>query len=163
MIEKSLKVFSFFVEGALVLGSAVIVGMVTTEVILRKLFGSSLIFTEELARYLMVWIVFLGSVLAIRDGAHIRISFFVKRFSDRVQIWIAFIAHLLTVLFLVILTAEGIRILPRQLHQMCITFDVSMFYFYLSIPLGCVLMILFLVPKFRDVLGGKLVERDERP
>jgi len=33
-----------------------------------------------------------------------------------------------------------------------------MFYFYLAIPVGCVLMILFLVPKIREVLAGKALE-----
>lgn len=158
MFKGFLKALSHLIEICLILASAWIIGMVTTEVVLRKVFGSSLIVTEELARYLMVWIVFLGAAIALRDMGHIRISFFVKKVSGRSQIWTAFVAHLLTLLFLVVLAMEGFRILPRQLQQTCITFDVSLFYFYLSIPVGCVFMILFLLPKFRDVLAGKMIE-----
>ena len=35
------------------------------------------------------------------------------------------------------------------------------FYFYLAIPVGSILMILYMLPRFPDVLAGKMVERDE--
>ena len=125
MLEKILYVLAKIVEFLLIIGSVVIVGMVTTEVVMRKFFGSSLIFTEELARYLMVWIVFLGSVLAVRDSAHIRINILVKRFGHRAQQFFALTAYSLTALFLVVLAVQGIKILPQQLWQFCITMDVS--------------------------------------
>jgi len=36
------------------------------------------------------------------------------------------------------------------LYQMCITIDTCMFYFYLAVPVGSVLMIIFLLPKIMD-------------
>jgi C4-dicarboxylate transporter DctQ subunit len=56
-----LRLLSRLVESLIILGASTIVAIVTTEVVLRYLFSHSLIFTEELSRYLMVWIVFLGS------------------------------------------------------------------------------------------------------
>ena len=57
--------------------------MVTTEVILRKGFETSLIITEELARYMLVWLVFLAGALGIRDKSHIRINALVKHLNPR--------------------------------------------------------------------------------
>ena len=146
------------IEAGLILGSMLIVGMVTTEVILRKGFGTSLIITEELARYMMVWLVFLAGALGIRDKSHIRINALVKRLNPRSQIILALCAHALSLIFLALLLVESIRILPSQFSQMCITFDVPIFYFYLAIPIGCVLMALFMVPKIRDIIAGRAVE-----
>lgn len=143
------------VEGLIFLGATTIVTMVTTEVVLRYVFMHSLIFTEELSRYLMVWIVFLGSALAVRDGAHIHINFLTKRFNQRVQKWLRLFANTLTLFFLVIIAIEGLKILPRQLYQMCITINVSLFWFYLAIPVGSILMIIFLLPTFKDILTDK--------
>lgn len=39
--------------------------------LLRYLFNSGIVWSEELARYLFVWLVFLGAVLAYRDKEHI--------------------------------------------------------------------------------------------
>ena len=161
MAQKMFRALSWLIEAVIILGSFIIVGMVTTEVVLRKFMGSSLIFTEEMARYLMVWIVFLGGAIAVRDQAHIRINFMVKRFSPKIQIFLAALAHLLTALFLVLLGIEGVRILPRQLYQTCICVDISMFCFYLAIPVGCALMLIYMIPKFKQVLAGDMVEKDQ--
>lgn len=148
-----LRLLSRFVEGLVILGATVIVTIVTIEVVLRYIFGLSLIFTEELARYLMVWIVFLGGALAVKDDSHIRINVLVQRLSPRLGQLVRITAHGLTMLLLVVLTVEGTKILPRQLDQMCITIDTSMFYFYLAIPVGSILMIIFILPRIRDSIS----------
>ena len=153
------RLLSRLIEGLIILGAGTIVTIVTTEVILRYLFSLSLIFTEELSRYLMVWIVFLGSALAIRDGAHININALIKRFNPHVQKYMHLAAHGLTLIFLVVITVEGLKILPRQLYQMCITINVSLFYFYLAIPVGSILMILFLLPAVKKIVTGKPEKR----
>jgi C4-dicarboxylate transporter DctQ subunit len=149
------RILSRAVESLIFIGATTIVTIVTTEVVLRYLFKHSLIFTEELSRYLMVWIVFLGSALAIRDGSHIHINFLTKRFNPKNQRWLRLSALLLTFVFLVFIAVEGLKFLPQQLHQMCITIDISLFYFYLAIPVGSILMILFLLPALKDIFREK--------
>ncbi len=157
-MQIALRILSVLIEVALCGLSFFIVGMVTSEVVLRKFFETSLIVTEEMARYLMVWLVFLGGALAVRDGSHIRINFLVKRFGRTAQIAVATLAHLLTILFLALLIVEGVRILPQQFHQMTITFRAYMFYFYLAIPVGSALMIIFMIPRIREILSGNMLE-----
>ena len=154
------RILSRLVEITIIIGITFIVTIVTTEVVLRYVFKHSLIFTEELSRYLMVWIVFLGSALAVRDEAHIRINVVVKRLNPKLKKVAHLFAYGLVLLFLVIVAEEGFRILPGQLRQMCITIDVSMFYFYLAIPVGAVLMIVFLLPVIKTTLAEKFVAND---
>lgn len=149
------RLLSRLVESLVILIAGIIVAIVTAEVALRYLFSHSMIFTEELSRYLMVWIVFLGSALAIRDGSHIHIQILVKRLDPRMQQIVKLAAYALIIAFLVFITVEGLKILPRQLQQMCITIDISLFYFYLAIPVGSILMIIFLLPIIRQTLAGK--------
>lgn len=163
------RVLSRLIEIAIIIGAAFIVSIVTTEVILRYVFKHSLIFTEELSRYLMVWIVFLGGAMAVRDEAHIRINILVKRLNPTLGKAARLLAHGLVLIFLVIVAVEGIRILPEELRQMCITIDLSLFYFYLAIPVGSILMIVYLLPVIRATLaerfsaGDSLVERKNAP
>ncbi len=147
------RILSRLIEIAIIIGAAFIVTIVSTEVVMRYMFKHSLIFTEELSRYLMVWIVFLGSALAIRDKAHIRINVLVKRLNPKLRKATHLIAYGLILIFLAVVTIEGIRILPSQLRQMCITIDVSLFYFYLAIPVGAVLMIVYLLPAIKATLA----------
>ena len=105
------RLLSRFVEGLIILSATVIVTIVTIEVILRYVFGHSLIFTEELSRYLMVWVVFLGGAIAIRDGSHIRINVLVKRLSVKTRQRVHVVAYGLTITFLAVVTIEGLKIL----------------------------------------------------
>jgi len=156
------RLLSRFAELLVILIAGIIVAIVTTEVTLRYLFSHSLVFTEELSRYLMVWIVFLGSALAIRDGSHIRIQILVNRLGPRMQQIVQLAAYALIIAFLVFITVEGLKILPRQLQQMCITIDISLFYFYLAIPVGSILMIIFLLPVIRQTMAGKSAAGNKR-
>jgi C4-dicarboxylate transporter DctQ subunit len=149
------RLLSRLVEALVILIAGIIVAIVTAEVTLRYVFSHSMIFTEELSRYLMVWIVFLGSALAIRDGSHIRIQILVNRLGPRLQQIVKLAAYILIIAFLIFITVEGLKILPRQLQQMCITIDISLFYFYLAIPVGSILMIIFLLPVIGQALVGK--------
>lgn len=158
MLDKLLRYLGLAIEACVIAGSAVIVGMVVVEVILRKGFGSSLIVTEELARYMLVWTVFLASAIAIRDKSHIRINALVKHLSPRYQIALALVAHVMSLIFLVLLMIESFRILPSQFRQTCICFDVPIVCFYLAIPVGCILMMLYIFPKIREIREGKAVE-----
>jgi TRAP-type C4-dicarboxylate transport system permease small subunit len=158
MLDKFLRLLGRVIEVGVIFGSILIVGMVVTEVILRKGFGSSLIVTEELARYLLVWVVFLASAIGVRNKSHIRINALVKHLSPRVQIILAVCAQAMSLIFLGLLFVESLRILPSQFSQMCICFDVPMVCFYIAIPIGCVLMALFMIPQIREILQGKAVE-----
>jgi len=81
MINICYRFLSRLVEGFVIIGATVLVTIVTIEVGLRYIFGYSLIFTEEFSRYLMVWIVFVGSALAVKDSSHISINVLPKPFK----------------------------------------------------------------------------------
>lgn len=140
------------IEGLVVIIASVVVAVVSVEVVLRYVFGVSLIVTEELSRYLMVWIVFLGAALAIHDDTHIRITAFTDRLPGRANALVELTARLLVLGFSILILVEGVRILPEQLQQQTTTLRVSIFWFYVAIPVGSALMALFLMPKIRASL-----------
>ena len=49
--------------------------LILTQVVLRYTATGVPAFTEELARYMMIWMALLASAVAVRDGSHIRIDF----------------------------------------------------------------------------------------
>ncbi|MBI5579746.1 MAG: TRAP transporter small permease [Deltaproteobacteria bacterium] len=126
---------------------SVITVMVSVEVVLRYLFGTSLYITEEFTRYSLVWMVFLGSSFAIRENSHFRMEIFVDRFRGRTISGFNLAAQLLLGIFLVFLIVEGIVALSFQFEQIIPTLNISMFWFYLALPVGGALMILNLLPK----------------
>jgi C4-dicarboxylate transporter DctQ subunit len=147
ILNKSIRVLT-------ILFLSVLTIIVPVEVFLRYLFGKSLYITEEFTRYLMVWVVFLASSLAVREDSHISIGILVNWFSGRTRSWLNLIAQVLLVIFLVFLIIEGIIALGFQMDQIIPSLGLPIFWFYLAIPVGSFLMILNLRPKLWESLKG---------
>jgi len=56
----------------------VMVVMVFGNVVLRYGFNSGIISSEELSRYLFIWITFLGAIVAMRENAHLGLDTVVR-------------------------------------------------------------------------------------
>jgi len=153
-----LNILNKGIKVATILVLSVITVMVSIEVVLRYFFGKSLYVTEEFTRYAMVWMVFLASSLAVRENYHNRVEIFVSRFRGRTRVLMNLMAHLLLLVFLIFLIVEGIVALSFQFEQIIPSLNVSMFWFYLALPVGGGLMILNLLPRIWEnvlILLGK--------
>src|SRR2546430_8718100 len=53
--------------------------MVFGNVVLRYGFNSGIIVSEEVSRWLFLWVTFLGAIVALKEGAHLGSDFLVSR------------------------------------------------------------------------------------
>lgn len=141
------KRFNKAIEVLTVLILALITAMVSVEVVLRYGFGKSLFITEEFTRYALVWMVFLACSLAVADNSHIRVEFVVNLFKGKMRACINLAAQMLFIVFLVFLIVQGTIALPFQRDQIIPTLNISMFWFYMAMPVGGLLMVLNLLPQ----------------
>ena len=72
-------------EGICVAILAIMSILVFLNVVLRYGFNSSISVTEEVSRYLFVWLTFLGAVLAFNERQHVSVNVFVEKLSTRGQ------------------------------------------------------------------------------
>ena len=124
----------------------VLILSVFVNVVLRYVFNSGLPFGEDLTRYLMVVVVFFAASLALDSQRHISINLFVGKLSRCNQLRLELLFQILILAFLVLLIIYGSILLPNQWTAYIPTMrKVSMFWFYISIPVGCILMGIFLI------------------
>ncbi len=125
---------------------AALVLTVFVNVILRYVFNSGLPFGEDLTRYLMVVVVFFASSLALDENRHISILLFSSKLSRRNRLRLEVFVQVCVLAFLGLLAIYGTILLPNQWTAYIPTMRrISMFWFYLSIPVGCILMGIFLI------------------
>lgn len=74
---------------------ALMVSLVFFNVILRYGFNSGATLTEELSRYLFVYLTFLGAILALKEERHVRVSLWVDKFPPLVRHWVHVVAVIL--------------------------------------------------------------------
>jgi TRAP-type C4-dicarboxylate transport system permease small subunit len=139
------------VEVLVLVGTAVVTVAVIAEVLLRYSLNQSLIVTEELSRYGMIWVAMLGSVLVLREEGHVAAGG-LGRLGVRGR-RIARALTLLSLLFLRVLASAGIQTLPAQLDQQTLTLGVTIFWFYLALPVGALLMALVIVARMLGLDG----------
>jgi TRAP-type C4-dicarboxylate transport system permease small subunit len=142
LIEKYEKVLDWLTSGIL----AALLLIVLMQVVSRYIFNNSLSWTEEAARYLMIWGVLLGVSLAYRNGYLISIETFVNRFPASVGRVVRAVNKLLSLFFTGLLTAYGVNlcILGAQMESPAL--EISYLWIYLAVPVGAgLLFVLFLI------------------
>lgn len=94
--------FNGFIAFALSLMAILVFG----NVVLRYLFNSGITWSEEMARFLFIWLVLLGAVVALKDNAHLGVDMLTKRLSKPLKM-IVFILSNIIVLIVLFLVVEG--------------------------------------------------------
>jgi TRAP-type C4-dicarboxylate transport system permease small subunit len=134
------------VEGViLALLVAAMTGVTLAQVIARYAFGAPLIWSEEAARYLFVWVSMFGAALAARQGGHYAMSALVERLPAAAQRAAAVVAFIISAGFLLVLLRTGINETLQAHLQEAATLPFRMSLPYAALPVGAALMLLHLV------------------
>ena len=96
------KLDRYFEEVLCTFFLSVVVGSVLLQVILRFVFHSAAAWAEETAVYGMIFAVYLGACMAVRDRAHIRITLLVNRLPRPAQVGCIVVADMLWVGFVLV-------------------------------------------------------------
>ena len=125
---------------------ALMVVDVTWQVITRFIMSQPSSYTEELARFLLVWISLLGAAYAYRTRAHLGLDILVTQFNVSVQKWIALFIEVVCLFFAVVILLYGglkLVMLTLELNQTSAALQVKMGYVYCALPISGVLIALF--------------------
>lgn len=133
--------------------------LVFLNVVLRYGFNSSINITEEVARYLFVWLTFLGAVLAFNDGQHVKVTMLTAKLSAAKQRLLSLLTDGL-MLFCCYLMLSGSWVqFQLNLDNIApisgIPTGVTYFAGVVAAALIGVLLIIRLVANMRTILGGK--------
>lgn len=136
--------------------------IVFANVMLRYLTNDSLVWAEEVARHLMIWLTFLGAGLVLRFGGHIAIENLHDVLPGRVGrgLRVLIVASLLV--FFSVMAWQGALYTSVMRFQTTAATGISFGWVYLAMPLGFVLLIvhLLLVAR-RYVLERRAIESEE--
>lgn len=139
-----------FEECAAVLLSVAMSIAVTLGVITR-LIGAPLAWTNEVARYVFVWVVMMGAVVAVKRNGHIIIDVFINLFSEKVQGTLRFAGSILVILILSVLVYFGTVLAVEFWGTKMSLLPYPIGLVYASLPACSLLMILRMAQRlFRE-------------
>ncbi len=116
-------------------------GVTLAQVVARYVFGAPLIWSEEAARYLFVWVSMFGAALAARQGAHYALTALVERLPRAAQLAAQWLTVLVAAGFLLILFFTGIEEMMQAHMQDAATLPFRMSLPYAALPVGAALML----------------------
>ncbi len=106
----------------------------------RYVLNDSLAWVEELARYTMIWLSWIGGGLALRRGAHLAVEFVIDALSPRMRAFVVLAGRIATFGFLAIVFWWGLQLTGRVSMQSTIALGISMQIPYAAIPVGALLL-----------------------
>jgi TRAP-type C4-dicarboxylate transport system permease small subunit len=131
---------------------AVMALLVFGNVVLRYLFGISLSWVEELTRYMMIWLTWLGAGLALREGAHIAIDTLQQALPEIGARLLRGIVAIAVIGFFGALVWLGWRYSMFAWRQETAVLRLPAGLVYLAIPIGSALMLAHLLLTMREAV-----------
>ncbi len=109
-------------------------------VVSRYVFNSPLMWTDELANFLFLWLAMLGAVVAFRRDAHMRLTTFVNSLSPEWGQWLGTVGALVVIVFVLEILVPAAQYLQIQRSTELITLPLSDGYRVLALVVGPTLL-----------------------
>lgn len=121
----------------------------------RYALGEQTKWTEELARFLLVWVALLGGALAFGSKAHLGVDYFANRLHPEARKLTAVVAHCVVLFFAgEVLLLGGTRVVSEALalEQTTPALGWKMGYVYLALPISGAFVVLYTLENLMETL-----------
>ena len=137
---------------------------VSWQVLSRYLVGEPSLYTDELARFLMVWLTFLGGAYMFGSDSHLSVNSLRDMMPAKMQNAIFVFTYLLIGGFAVLVMILGSqRLILRTLSQPSPSLGIPMGYFYSILPLSAVFIIIYMLLNLGEMFyKSKAVTKQEQ-
>jgi tripartite ATP-independent transporter DctM subunit len=136
MADRTIGVLAEAIGAALVVAEICIL---FAGVVSRYVFGSPLMWTDELANFLFLWLSMLGTVVALRRGEHMRLTTFVNSLRPQWGRWLGTVGALVVIVFVLEILLPAAQYLEVQQSTELITLSISDGYRVVAILVGATL------------------------
>ena len=145
MPKKLLTALESLLKFLATLSLGIIVIFLFYAVIMRYLFHRPPAWSMELSRFLFLWMIIFSAGLVTREQSHIQIRFVVDRLPRTLRFVWSNLLRLLMLGFCLVIVKQGINIFPLVSEALTPTLGLSMGWLYSSVPVGGVLIGIYLL------------------
>ena len=157
MFHAALELVDRAVRALLALLLAVMVASVTWQIVSRYLLANPSSWTEELARFMLIWIGLVGGAYAYRRGMHLGLELLAERLSGRARLLHSALVHVAVGVFAAVALVGGggnLVAITYSLSQYSPALELPMAVVYLALPLSGALLLLYAIAGLVDSFRG---------
>ena len=134
---------------------------VLLQVFSRYVLNTSFTFTEELARFSLIWLSILGAAYLNGKREHLSMDFLYQKFPAKFQKKVLFFIELCILLFsLIVMVIGGVNLVYTTLHlgQLSGTLRIPLGYIYAVLPFSGLLIMCFSIYHIRKIRTNKIID-----
>ena len=153
-IQKVDKFLSMIENAVIILGLSAMFLILLAQVIMRYVFSRPLTWSEEAARFIFVYVSFIGISYAYRQKGHIRMEVVVNLFPQAVRRGLEVLINLGTIALFCYMIPFSFRFIGIQAGVKATATHIPMSIVYTALPLGMALScVRLLISSLRIVWG----------
>jgi TRAP-type transport system small permease protein len=147
-MKKILDGYQALLRWLMVASVAILMVPITMQVISRyTALIPSYIWTEELSRFVFIWMVMLGAMIAVRDGTHFDVDVW-PTLKPRANAMLRIATNLLVLVFAMVYVYWGIEFVQFGWNQSSELAELPMTYIFIAWPLSGITWVVFLGEQF---------------
>ncbi|MBU3113948.1 TRAP transporter small permease [Clostridium lacusfryxellense] len=140
---------------------AIMTTLVTWQVITRYFFKSPNAYTEQICKYMFIWLVLLASAYVFGKKEHMSIVFLREKFTGRAAVKVNIIIELIVIIFAIgVLVVGGFNNTLLTMGQSDSVLPITIGMIYMMLPISGLLTVMYSICNIMDILNGKLEEED---
>ena len=151
------------VEGLLVVLLGVMIVLVFGNVVLRYFFNSGIVFSEEVSRFVFMWLTLIGALVVMKDNAHLGMSSVVDRLGEKGKRVCRFASDALTFACCALLAHGTWRQVVIGMDNRAPVTDVPLGLVYLCLLISSVGMALVVAHSLWRQVAGKMTLEELAP
>lgn len=134
-----------------------VMGVIMAMEVFFRLFISALTWSEELAKYIFVWVVFIGMSYGIGKGLHIRLEILEEKLPKKVVRVLSIICDVLCIVMFAGLFLPSLEYLTFQCTQKAATLPIHMGYVAIVMPISlCLCTVRMILDIVKIMKGGDI-------
>lgn len=156
VLELSAAAVNSLAELLVVVALSALILIIIVGIFFRYALNDSLVWTEELARYLFVWVTFLGGGLGVGRNIHVGVDSAMRLLPHKVRQWTELLVEIAIAVFVVTLISIGIQYTAFGMNAEALLIPVPMGCVYLAVPCGGAVMLVNVLVNIARHLGAVL-------
>ena len=157
-MKKLIDAYSRLLNALMVATVAILVVPVSLQIISRyTALIPSYIWTEELSRFLFIWMVMLGAMVGIKEGTHFEVDIW-PELGRRGNAMLKIVSNLFVLIFALVFVYWGVKFVQFGWYQESELAELPMPFIFIAWPLAGATWVLFLAQIFSEnirILAGK--------
>ncbi|MDR1932552.1 MAG: TRAP transporter small permease [Spirochaetales bacterium] len=138
--------------------------LLAVQIFMRFVLGTGLSWSEELSRYMFVWSIYFGCILAAKEDKHIRVTAQLMFLSERTKAWFVSISDIIWVAFNALVAYFGftyiLSMFEYPFYSQTMGFNLAWIYAVvpISYAMMCIHVVVLIYKRVKNLLTHKKVD-----